>query len=297
MSLSKMKDYDWQDLRLFLAVARAGGLGPAARATGGSAPTLGRRITALERALGVRLFSRGRQGYALTEDGRTLLAHAQDVEAAAAGIERWRAGTATRPTVRISAGHWMTSFLARNVAGIWTTADPWTLEFGTANARLDIGRRAADIGIRNRRPEEPWLAGRRVGVVAFASYARRTAEGDGTALPRIGIGGDAAITPSAQWVVAEHGDAIAIRASDPRTMLDLVRAGVGQAALPCLIGDLEPELDRTGDPIAALASEQWLVTHHEDRHHAAIHATADRIARLIGRSQPLFAGRTPLGRS
>lgn len=292
-----MKEFDWQDLKLFLAVARAGGLGPAARASGSSAPTLGRRMTALERALGVRLFSRGRQGYALTEDGRTLQAHAEDVEAATAGIERWRAGTSARPVVRVSAGHWMTAFLARNIEVVWTQADAWSLEFTTANARLDIGRRAADIGIRNRRPEEAWLAGRRVGVVAFASYARRETTEPPAALPWIGISGEAAITPSAQWMAAEHGEAIAIRASDPRTLLDLVRAGAGRAVLPCLIGDVEPDLERAGEPIAVLASEQWLVTHHEDRHHAAIHTAAERVARLIGRHQPLFSGKTPLVRS
>jgi hypothetical protein len=187
----------------------------------------------------------------------------------------------------------MTAFLARKIEAVWTVADAWTLEFTTANARLDIGRRAADIGIRNRRPEEAWLAGRRVSVVAFASYARRTME-DRAALPWIGIGGEAAITPSAQWLAAEHGEAIAIRASDPRTLLDLVRAGAGRAVLPCLIGDVEPDLERAGEPIAALASEQWLVTHHEDRHHTAIHTAAERVARLIGRHQPLFSGKTPL---
>ncbi|MCX5514724.1 LysR family transcriptional regulator [Kaistia algarum] len=280
---------DWQDLRFFLAVMRGGGLGPAARATGTSAPTLGRRITALEQALGQRLFSRGRQGYEPTEAGRVLLAHAEDVETAIAGIERWRAGTSTRPSVRLSAGAWMTHFLASDIGSIWTAADPWTLEFVTANARLDIGRRAADIGIRNRRPEEPWLAGRRVGVVAFCAYRRRQS-GAEAALPWIGLTGEATITPSAQWLASHHSDAVAIRANDPRTLLDLVRQGVGQAILPCLVGDRATDLERGGELIEALASEQWLVTHHDERHHPAIRATAERVVRLIGRSQALFSG-------
>ncbi|MCX5494211.1 LysR family transcriptional regulator [Kaistia dalseonensis] len=284
-----MKDIDWQDLKLFLAVARAGGLGPAARLVDASAPTLGRRVTALEQALGQRLFTRRQQGYELTEAGRSLLVHAQEVEAATAAIERWRAGTTTRPSVRISAGHWMTSFLADNIAAIWTTADAWSLDFVTANARLDIGRRAADIGIRNRRPEEGWLAGRKVAVTAFAAFCRRGGKAEET-LPWIALAGDAAITPSAQWVARHHGEQVAIKVSDPRSLFDLVRSGAGQAVMPCLAGDREPAFERAGPLIGELTAEQWLVTHHEDRHHPAIHATVERIARLIGAHQGLFAG-------
>ena len=64
---------DWNDLRLFLAVAREGGLSPAARAAGSSPATLARRMLALERRLGRELFVRHERGYALTDGGRALL--------------------------------------------------------------------------------------------------------------------------------------------------------------------------------------------------------------------------------
>ena len=63
---------NWDDLHLFLAVAREGGLSPAARLTGRSAATLGRRMLALERSMGRELFVRHERGYELTADcGRT----------------------------------------------------------------------------------------------------------------------------------------------------------------------------------------------------------------------------------
>ena len=72
---------DWDDLRLFLSVAREGGLAPAARASGCSAATLGRRMLDLERQTGRDLFQRHERGYDLTLQGRELLEQLQSVEA------------------------------------------------------------------------------------------------------------------------------------------------------------------------------------------------------------------------
>ena len=97
---------DWQTLGLFLAVVRGGGLAAGARATGLSAPTLGRRMTALEGAMGERLFERGARGYALTAAGEALLERVVAMDDAAGEIEAWRRGDRQRRRVRISAGGW-----------------------------------------------------------------------------------------------------------------------------------------------------------------------------------------------
>ena len=70
--------WNWDDLRLFLAVARASGLAKAAPMTRVSAPTLSRRMTSLERALGGTLFLRHRNGYDLTTAGKELLELAEE---------------------------------------------------------------------------------------------------------------------------------------------------------------------------------------------------------------------------
>ena len=74
------KKMNWDDLKLFLAVARTGGLSAASHATGKSAPTLGRRMQALERATGEELFHRQARGYELTEQGNALLIKLTDLE-------------------------------------------------------------------------------------------------------------------------------------------------------------------------------------------------------------------------
>ena len=84
---------DWDDLRVFLAVARAESLSRAGRVLKIDPATVGRRIARLEEALGARLFTKGPQGYALTEEGTRLLDHAVRTEQAVAGaLEEVRGG-------------------------------------------------------------------------------------------------------------------------------------------------------------------------------------------------------------
>ncbi len=165
-------DFSWDDLRLFLDVARLGGLTAATATTGLSAATLGRRVTALERQVGEPLFVRSQTGYRLTPAGDELLLRAEEVEAAMLSLKRWKDGAIGERVVRVSAGPHTSAFLARNIGAIWTAADRFGLELVTANQKVDIGRRNADIGIRNQRPTEQWLAGRLIGRVAYALYAR-----------------------------------------------------------------------------------------------------------------------------
>ena len=193
------------------------------------------------------------------------------------GVGRWAdMGDAGR-TVRVSAGSWTSRFLACRVADLWSARDGFRLALVAADRRLDIARREADTGLRNRRPEEPWLAGRRLGAVTFAAYAADRPDVPPTAW--IGLGD--LDTPSAAWVRDAHGGRIVVEADAPRLVLDLLRQGVGQAVLPCFVGDGEPGLRRAGPPIEALKHDQWLVMHHEDRHDPAIRTVARRIVRIV----------------
>src|SRR5690554_1907959 len=125
---------DWDDLRVFLAVSRLGGLSAAQQATGLSAATLGRRITALEHDVGVPLFTRLQSGYRLTPAGEHLLARAEEVERAMAGVDHWSQGTFAQRSIRVSAGHWTTMFIAHNIDALWQPSDP-AIEFVSANER------------------------------------------------------------------------------------------------------------------------------------------------------------------
>src|ERR1700752_300127 len=83
---------DWSDVRIFLAIARSGPLGAAARVTGQTQPTMGRRLRALESAVGHELFQRTTEGFVLTAEGAAVLNHAERMDEEALGFARALAG-------------------------------------------------------------------------------------------------------------------------------------------------------------------------------------------------------------
>jgi DNA-binding transcriptional LysR family regulator len=281
---------DWNDLRLFLDVARLGGLTAATSTTRLSAATLGRRITALEKQVGEPLFHRAQSGYTLTNAGEELLRRSEDVENAMRSLQRWRDGEIGDRIVRISAGSWTSDFLSQHIEELWTVADPFRIEFVTAYEKIDIGRRNADIGVRSDRPTEANLAGRQVGRVRHALYGGKLVNGVAAGL-FVGLTGDGANIQSSRWLAAHHGDRIAIRANNAHAVRELVAAGAGLTVLPCFVGDGDPRLVRVARIITELDTEQWLVTHHEERHSREVRTVIERMATLLRAHGELFVGR------
>lgn len=272
-SLANMQISDWTDFGLFAAVARAGALAGAARETGLSQATLSRRMTALQQRTGRRLFMHGNSGYTPTAEGRALLERAKKMEAAARDIAHWSAAQSGPPRVRISAGQWTSERLARTLPDYWTPDASWTPEFVQSNRDLDIERREVDIGVRNRRPTHPWLAGRRTGTTQQAAYATSTA-----VTAWIGPSDDTATLPSEAWTIAHHSAELSAVSNDPVIRMALARGGVGRVVLPTFAGDAIPDLVRVSEVIEALTSEEWLVCHQDTRHDPAIRAALDALA-------------------
>lgn len=273
--------FDWSDLRIFLTVARAGGLAAAAKTTGQSPATLGRHIVNLERALGEELFRRLPSGYALTEAGQRRLVQIEVVEGGIIDIVRSPSEREAGLPIRISAGTWMTWFLTRHIAELGTARR--FLVFSATEERHNIGRRETLIGIRNQRPSEPGLAVRRTARVSFASYALNDGSvGDGWIACTVD-------TPSARWVRDHKRAHIRMEVSHPRTLLDLALAGAGQVVLPCFVAAGHESLVRTGPIIEELSHDQWLVVHGEDRNRKGVRETIDAIASLIVARRSVFA--------
>ncbi|MEM7488336.1 MAG: LysR family transcriptional regulator, partial [Pseudomonadota bacterium] len=244
----------------------------AARDTGASAPTLGRRMRALERALGRELFVRRTHGYDLTAAGQRLR---DELEPVAGRIDRIATPKADGrlPLVKLSAGTWTTRALVRRLPDVAGDPPDVRLRFVSSEALLSLARREVAIGIRNHRPTEPGLAGRKLAPVAFAAYAT-----PGAPPGWIAVQGD---TPSARWVRARAGADVQHEANHPRVALDLALAGAGWIVLPTFVGDWEAGLTRTSAPIGELAHDAWLILHDDDRHLPEIRRVADRVTRVL----------------
>src|SRR5438094_2637059 len=114
--LSGREAMDWDDVRVFLAIARKGSMRAAGRTLGLSQPTIARRLAAFEATFGgAALFDRLPEGLRLNTAGQKLVPAAESVEDAALTLERRRAAAspALSGTVRVSTGECAAGFLAR----------------------------------------------------------------------------------------------------------------------------------------------------------------------------------------
>ena len=147
--------FNWNDLRYFLAVARSRTISLAGRRTRTDHATVGRRISALEAALGVKLFERNPRGYNLTQQGETLLAMASAIEADALRLEDAATGRQRGVTgaVRISTLEGFGNFFLAPRIGALAAAHPnLAVELITIQQIVALSRREADIAITISRP-------------------------------------------------------------------------------------------------------------------------------------------------
>ncbi|SCW29547.1 DNA-binding transcriptional regulator, LysR family [Rhizobium mongolense subsp. loessense] len=284
-----MKDANWDDLQLFFHVATAGGLSAAASKTGLSAPTIGRRMLALERATGRALFTRGPTGYLLAKDGTALLERVRLMQEAAQSISDWRGEVLTLPIVSTAADSWTSRFIADHLARIWTPKDRFRMCYKTCDAGVDFTYREAHIAIRHSRPENGNIAIRRSVTVAHAAYQAASFDDDNCNW--ISLGTDIAITPADKWTFEQPDYWITGWTNTPHMLFHLIRGGAGRGVLPCFIGDAEPGLTRAGPIIEPLTYDTWITAHDDERQRLEVRTVIDRLAALFGENEDLFAGR------
>lgn len=287
-----MKDIGWYGYQLFLAVARSGGLTPAAEATGLSAATLGRRMVEFEQQIGRELFVRSQTGYRLTADGSQLVEQLAEFEAGSRRVEEWRRGAAAPSLVRISLGTWMGWLLCENMHAIRTPRDGFRISLTIAEQRARLAHRESDVGIRAFEPEEANLASLPAGDVAYAAYRACNRDWIGEE-PWLAVDPENAVSAYLRWPHETVPDRIAVTVNRPRSLRDLVRAGAGIAVLPCMVGDLDPDLQRAGGEIPALRHRQWIVMNNDDRHRKDVRTVVDRLARLLKSHGDIISGRRP----
>ena len=155
---------EWSDLHVFLAVARAGTLGAAARNLGQTQPTMGRRLRALELAVGHKLFLRTTDGFVLTDEGRAVRAHAERMEEEALAIQRELTGAEAEleGKLRLSSSEWFGAFMLAPVLAEFGKRHPKVCVELLTDARLySLPRREADLVFRIRPFDEPEVIARR----------------------------------------------------------------------------------------------------------------------------------------
>lgn len=269
VSIIGKPDLIWDDVGVFLAVARTGSLSGAAAALAVGLATVSRRIERLEAGLGRPLFLRHHTGYRLTEDGAALVERAEEMEAAA---RAFGSGLPEAPeisgTVRLAtAENFATALILPALPRLRRAHPRLTLEIATDIATVNLHRRDADIALRMVKPDRGHVSVQRLGTLGYGLYASREYLNGRAGPPEFDPERDELIAwsegyghlPAAQWIDrALRGRAPAVVATSLAAQATGCACGLGLAVLPHLLA-------RSKDLIcldADLGIDQpiWLVT-------------------------------------
>ena len=293
---------DWSDYQFVLAVGRTGTLSGAARTLGVNHSTVFRRLNTIEEKLGVRLFERLHNGYAMTPAGEEMMASAVRIEEEVITLERQLTGQDSRlsGTLRVTTTDtlWL-KLLAPYFADFVNVYPGIQLEVNIAGAFLNLTQRETDIAIRATPNPPETLIGRHLCDVASAVYGAitylDTHQGKDLST-HIWLTVDASLAhlASAQWLSRTYPQArIALRCNTLAGLLEAAKTGLGLVALPCFVGDTEPGLHRVTEPNDEFSVGLWLLTHTDLRRTARVRAFMDFITQKIVDNQRLLEGQLP----
>lgn len=286
---------DWDDIKVFLAVARAQSLGGAARALGQTQPTMGRRLRAFEEQLGVALFQRGsKSGFVLSDEGAAVLAHAERMEEEALAFQRTLLGQQQQleGLLRVSSSDWFgLNVLAPIFARFQEQHPQVCIELITEQRLLSLARREADLVFRIRPFDEADVVQRRICTVRYALYgARQLAKpvaGDGSGTPLVTMDTAFASMPDVRWLqrLLPHAH-VAMRSNNRGVQTALCVAGRGWAVLPTQLGDKAPGLVRADLGEAPPPREVWVGYHPDLRRLLRLRRLLEFTAQALGAADP-----------
>ncbi|MXU66227.1 LysR family transcriptional regulator [Oceanomicrobium pacificus] len=256
---------DWDDIRIFLAVARAASISGAARRLGVQHSTVSRRIRQMEERLGTTLLDRSHGRFALSEAGEELRFSAERMESEILGYESRLGGLDSEETgtLRLSTVSNLAATILMPMLTGFSDAHPGiTLHVDVSNDFVSLANREADVAIRLTNTPRETLIGARLGTVASAVYGKRGRAGGLDAPPPwLGV---SCCDLHVGWLRENCPDGDhRFFVNDTLLTLAALREGAGMAHLPCFMGDADPLLERLSAPDRRHDLDLWLLYHPE----------------------------------
>lgn len=281
----------WDDARIFLAIARGGTLSGAAIALEMGVATVSRRLDRLEAALGVPLFSRHQSGYRLTDDGEALLEHAEALEHAghAFGEAAQQQGRVAGCVRLATAENLANPLIVPSLPKLFATHPDLRVEIVSGVQTVNLHRRDADLAVRMVKPEAGNVTIKRLGTLGFGLYGARSyvdariAGADAATFDDdafIGWTESHSHLPAAKWITRMlRGRPCRVEVNTLSAQMAAATAGLGLAVLPHFLAQqaglicLLPELG-ADQPI-------WLVIHSDLAHSRRVRAVANHLIKLF----------------
>lgn len=291
---------DWSDLRYLWVIARAGSLAGAARELGVEHTTVGRRLSALETALGTRLFLRGPDGLRPTPVCADAMSSLHAIASQIDALERRIAASDTKieGTVRLTVTESHAPYFLGVVLDLRERHPALVVELLSGNQTYDLLRGEADVAVRMNDVVVPELIVQKIGRAAWSLYASSDyVERSGMTLPSEDLGGHDIVgyDPSFAWPgsgwLEEHGNEgrFVIRSNSLVFAREAAAAGMGITMLPCIIAVDHARLVRL-TPTVMGSRPISLVVHKDLAPLARIRVDMDALRAAVERDRTRWTG-------
>lgn len=286
---------DWDDLRVFLAVARSESLSGAGKHLGLDPATVGRRIARLEDGAGVLLFMRSPQGYALTEDGARLMPHAEAAEAATAGateaLTSVEGSGGISGQIRLGAPDGCANYLLPPVIAEISRANPdLEVQIVALPRVFNLSKREADMAIGVSRPQAgrltvQKLADYHLSLAAHPDYLAKTTAVRSVADLKdhriVGYIPDMIFDKELDYLGELGVTHVDVASNSVPVQLQMLRAAAGLGIVHDFARPQAPELVRVLPDTVKLVRAFWLIRHEGDARSVRLARFADALARGI----------------
>lgn len=293
-----MNSMNWDDLKYFLAVCRAGSIRAAAKELDVNHATVSRRINNFESALNQRLFERTPTGYVRTKAAEEIFLEASHLEERLNSVERKVAAKdkTLKGEIRVTLADVIAQCLLMEEFAAFSQLYPEiNIEVIDSARSFNLINREADVAIRicNQPPEH--LVGRKLADVHRACYISKL-HADKLDDPKwlaeqnwIGwsdkmrrpIGKIAQEYPKFE---SKHSIVSAV------LQAQACRNGMGVSVLPCFMGDIDPELIRIPPYTTEHKFDMWILSHPDLRKNAKIQTFVRFITEKIFARKALIEG-------
>jgi len=295
--------FDWDDLKVFIAISEQGTLSAASRRLSISQPTVGRRLKSLEQSLDTQLFDRLPDGLVLTTHGEELLPLAQNMQESANAIQRQQASFSTpiKGTVRISMYEQIAQFVVPHLPLLQKRCPNIEIEISIAHNAANLSRREADIMIRKCIPDLPDIIAKPLGHYHYAIYSGSDyLEKNPAAMTAdryqqcdwVGFDDEHVYFSSQRWLRNKLQDKLPIiRTNNGVTILDAMVQNCGLGILPCFVGDREPRLNKI-HTIEDESASLYLLIHKDLRKSAVVRMMMNALIDMFHDHNEIFHGHT-----
>lgn len=285
---------DWDDLRVFLAVARAESLSAAGRALKIDPATVGRRIARLEEATGARLFAKGPQGYALSDEGTRLLAHAERAETVMAGASEALSGPeGLSGLIRVGAPDGCANYVLPQVlAGICDDNPGLEVQIVALPRVFNLSKREADMAISVSAPTAGRLSVQKItdyhlNLAASKSYLARTGaistREDLKGRRMVGYIPDMIFDKELDYMAELGAQGVVLASNSVSVQFNWLRAGAGVAIVHAFAIPSAPEIVPVLKRDFSLVRSFWLIRHQDDRRSERLNRFAEALAQGVRR--------------